>query len=152
MSDFSPAPTSSVPPPPPGPPPLSTRADLRSIPPAGQQASGATTISVPLGVPMYRFDGGAATYLGVGILAVIITVFTLGICYPWAKVILYRWQAKHTFLWGRRLRFTGTAPALFGQWVKWYLLWIVTLGIYGFWIGPRMTRWLVEHQEFDPAG
>ena len=104
------------------------------------------------GMPMYRFDGGAGTYLGVRLGGYLITVFTLGICYPWAVVMTYRWQAKHTYLNGRRLRFTGTAPALFGQWIKWFLLIIVTLGIYSFWVGPKLTKWIVEHQEFDPLG
>ena len=34
----------------------------------------------------FRFDGGAGTYLGTAILAVLITIFTLGICYPFALV------------------------------------------------------------------
>ena len=82
----------------------------------------------------------------------LITVFTLGICYPWAVVMTYRWQAKHTYLNGRRLRFTGTAPGLFGHWIKWFLLIIVTLGIYSFWVWPKLTKWIVEHQEYDPLG
>jgi uncharacterized membrane protein YjgN (DUF898 family) len=38
----------------------------------------------------FRFDGGAATYLGTGILAMLVTVFTLGICYPSALVLRER--------------------------------------------------------------
>jgi uncharacterized membrane protein YjgN (DUF898 family) len=97
----------------------------------------------------FRFDGGAATYLGTGILAMLVTVFTLGICYPFALVLRERWRAKHTYIDGYRLAFTGSGIGLFGLWIKWFLLLIVTLGIYGFWIGPRIQKWKVEHTDFD---
>lgn len=100
----------------------------------------------------FRFDGGAGTWFGVCLGGVLVTVLTLGICYPWAIVMQYRWKAKHTFVNGRRLRFTGDAWGLFGHWIKWLVLIIITLGIYSFWVYPRMTKWIVEHQELDPLG
>ncbi|PWD52456.1 hypothetical protein C8046_08500 [Serinibacter arcticus] len=101
---------------------------------------------------MYRFDGGAANYFGASLAAALVTILTLGICLPWAMVIMQRWQTKHTFLYGRRLRFTGTAPGLFGQWIKWWALTLITFGVYSFWVQPRLTAWIVQHQEFDPVG
>jgi uncharacterized membrane protein YjgN (DUF898 family) len=109
----------------------------------------------PLTPPMllrWGFNGGAATWFGVQIGGFLVTVLTLGICYPWAVVMVYRWKTRHTFINGRRLRFTGSAPGLFGHWIKWFFLCIVTLGIYSFWVYPRLTRWIVEHQELDPVG
>ena len=38
--------------------------------------------------------------------------------------------------------------SLFGHYIKWFFLTLITLGIYGFWVWPRMTRWIVEHQDF----
>ena len=38
---------------------------------------------------------------------------------------------------------------LFGLWVRWFLLTIVTLGIYGFWVAPRVHKWIVENTDFD---
>ncbi|GEC77086.1 DUF898 family protein [Microbacterium maritypicum] len=99
----------------------------------------------------FGFDGGAGTWLGIGIAGFLVTVLTLGICYPWAVVMTYRWKTKHTFINGQRLRFTGSAPGLFGHWIKWLLLCIVTVGIYSFWVYPRLQKWIVEHQEIDPA-
>lgn len=40
---------------------------------------------------------------------------------------------------------------LFGNWIKWLLLSIVTLGIYLFWVGPRIAQWKWEHTDFDPT-
>ena len=42
----------------------------------------------------------------------------------------------------------GSAWGLIGNWVKWFLLCIVTIGIYGFWVAPRITRWKWEHTNF----
>lgn len=47
----------------------------------------------------FRFDGGAGSYLGVGIMAV-----------------------------------------------------LVTLGIYSFWVMPRLQKWIVENTDFAPHG
>ena len=106
----------------------------------------------PLGTsaspPLFRFDGGALGWLGVQVAGFLLTLCTLGICYPWAVVMTYRWKASHTMLDGRRLQFTGSAVGLFGLWMKWLLLIVVTLGIYGFWVYPRLLRWTTEHQAF----
>jgi uncharacterized membrane protein YjgN (DUF898 family) len=100
----------------------------------------------------FRFDGGAGTYVGTAILAFLITVFTLGICYPFALVLRERWRAKHSLIDGQRLVFTGSAWGLFGNWLKWFLLMVVTLGIYSFWVGPRIAQWKWEHTDFAPSG
>ncbi|WP_415875138.1 hypothetical protein [Clostridium sp.] len=41
-------------------------------------------------------------------IGIIVTVCTLGICYPWALCKLY-WKINHTVVEGRRLRFDGKA-------------------------------------------
>ena len=97
----------------------------------------------------FTFTGGPATYVGTGILAALITVAILGICYPFALVLRERWRAKHSYIDGFPLVFTGSAWALFGNWLKWLLLSIITLGIYLFWVGPRIQQWKWEHTDFD---
>lgn len=99
----------------------------------------------------FRFDGGAGTYLGTVLLGLLITICTLGICYPFALVLNERWRAKHSYIDDRPLIFTGTGWGLFGLWIKWLLLMIVTLGIYMFWVIPQIMRWKWEHTDFDPA-
>jgi uncharacterized membrane protein YjgN (DUF898 family) len=100
------------------------------------------------GRPGFVFDGGAATYLGTGLLASLVTVLTLGIAYPYALCLMQRWRCKHTIVDGRRLIFTGRGADLFGHWCLWMLLLIVTVGIYSFWLVPAKTRCVVEHQAF----
>ena len=100
----------------------------------------------------FAFDGGAGTYIGTAILGVIITTVTLGICYPFAFVLNERWRAKHSYIHGRQLVFTGTATGLFGLWIRWFLLSVITLGIYAFWVAPRLYAWKWEHTAFADGG
>ncbi len=97
----------------------------------------------------FRFHGGAATYVGTALLGALITICTFGICYPFALVLRERWRAKHSSIDGYPLVFTGSATALFGNWIKWFLLIVVTFGIYLFWVGPRIAEWKWEHTDFD---
>ncbi|MGY1748857.1 DUF898 family protein [Modestobacter sp. SYSU DS0511] len=99
----------------------------------------------------FRFDGGAATYVGTALLGLLITVCTFGICYPFALVLRERWRAKDSYIDGYQLVFTGSAMGLFGNWIKWWLLSLITFGIYLFWVGPRIESWKWEHTTFDSS-
>ncbi len=95
------------------------------------------------------FDGGLLQYIGWTLLGALITVCTLGICFPWALCMIYSWETKHTVVNGHRLRFTGTAMQLFGNWIKWLVLTIITLGIYSFWLRIALKKWIAKHTEFE---
>ncbi len=86
--------------------------------------------------------------MGWYLLGSIITIITVGICYPWAICNIYRWEAKHTVIEGRRLVFTGSAVGLFGNWIKWWFFTIITLGIYGFWTGIALKKWRAKNTFF----
>lgn len=94
------------------------------------------------------FDGGLLQFIGWTILGVLVTVFTLGICYPWALTMIYGWKINHTVIEGRRMRFSGSAFGLFGNWIKWLLLIIITLGIYSFWVFIKLEDWKAKNTSF----
>ena len=94
------------------------------------------------------FDGGLLQLIGYRLLGIIVIVFTLGICSPWAFCMVYNWEAKHTVINGKRLKFDGTALELFGNWIKWLLLCIITLGIYSFWLQIALKKWKTKHTHF----
>lgn len=94
------------------------------------------------------FDGKLIQYIGWSILGFLVTVLTLGICYPWALCMVYGWKIRHTVINGKRLDFDGTAIGLFGQWIKWIFLCIITLGIYSFWLQIALEEWKVKHTKF----
>ena len=94
------------------------------------------------------FDGGLLQLIGWQILGGLVTFLTLGICFPWAICMIYRWEAKHTVINGHRLNFNGTGAQLFGNWIKWLLLTIITLGIYSLWLNIKLMQWKTKHTEF----
>ena len=74
------------------------------------------------------------------------TLFSLGLAYPPLKCWQARWETKHTFMNGRRLTFDGKAYMLYGNFIKWLLLSIVTLTIYAWiWMKFNVRRWVTRH-------
>ncbi|MBQ9394961.1 MAG: hypothetical protein IJU23_05530 [Proteobacteria bacterium] len=94
------------------------------------------------------FDGGLLQLIGWQILGALVTFLTLGICFPWAYCMVYRWEAKHTVINGKRLTFDGTATQLLGKWILWMILTFITAGIYGFWLNIKLKQWKVKHTHF----
>jgi uncharacterized membrane protein YjgN (DUF898 family) len=62
--------------------------------------------------------------------------------------MIYGWRINHTVIEGRRLKFTGTAIGLFGNRIKWFLLSVITIGIYSFWVFIKLEKWKVQHTIF----
>ena len=92
-----------------------------------------------------KFTGGLLGDIGISLLCTLITLITLGLGLPWAICIRERWYAKHTIIDGQQLYFDGTAGQLFGNYIKWLLLTIITIGIYSFWLSIKMKQWVVSH-------
>lgn len=110
-----------------------------------------SSASLPPGRP-YVFTGGAGSWVLTCLLAWLLMAVTFGFGLPWALTLQERWKASHTFLYGRQLAFVGSGMGLIGQWIKWFLLILVTLGVYGFWVYPRLVRWVQENTVVDPNG
>lgn len=92
-----------------------------------------------------KFTGRLIGLIGIGILQSLIITFTLGLGTPWAVCLRHSWETKHTTIDGHRLTFDGTGGQLFGNYIKWFLLTIITLGIYGFWLNIKMKQWVTKH-------
>ena len=84
------------------------------------------------------FDGGLLPLIGWTILGFLVTVLSIGILYPWSLVMVYGWKINHTVIDGHRMQFSGSAVGLFGNWIKWLFLMIITVGIYSFWVGIKL--------------
>ncbi|GHU79693.1 hypothetical protein FACS189462_5420 [Spirochaetia bacterium] len=99
----------------------------------------------PLDNEVSYFDGGLLSFIGWKILGFLITILTLGICYPLALCMSYGWETNHTVINGKRLQFTGKAGDLFLHWLLWLFLTIITLGIYSFWLFISLKKWIVKN-------
>ena len=55
-----------------------------------------------------------------------------------------------TIIDGHKLIFDGTGAQLFGNYIKWFLLTIITFGIYSFWLSIKMKQWVTKHTHMIP--
>ncbi len=95
-----------------------------------------------------KFTGGLLGLIGTRICMMLMIIFTLGFGAPWAVAYYQRWECNHTTIGGKQLKFVGTGGNLFGQYIKWILLTIITIGIYSFWLNIKMKQWVVSNTEF----
>lgn len=61
---------------------------------------------------------------------------------------MINWKVKQIVIDGHRLYFDGTAMQLFGNWIKWLILTVITLGIYSFWLNIKLEQWITKHTSF----
>lgn len=94
------------------------------------------------------WDGGVLETIINSIIASLIISFTCGLATPWAICYMMNFIIEHTVINGKRLRFDGNGAQLFGNWIKWFLLTIVTCGIYSFWVIPQVYKWVASHIHF----
>ena len=74
----------------------------------------------------------------------------LGVLHGFAAMstVSLRWSVRHTEINGRRLKFDGKARQLMGNYIKWFFLTVITIGIYGLWLGIKQKQWEVKHTVF----
>jgi hypothetical protein len=92
-----------------------------------------------------EFTGSAFGLLGVNILSFLVSLLTLGFGLPAMVCYKQRWMARHTIIDNRHLTFDGTAGQLFGKWIGWLILTVLTVGIFLFFIPMRMQKWVISH-------
>ena len=44
--------------------------------------------------------------------------------------MIKKWETEHTYIEGKQLEFTGDPFELFGKYIIWWVLTIITIGIY----------------------
>lgn len=92
-----------------------------------------------------KWDGGVLETAVNAIIASLICSITCGFGAPWAIVYMIKFIVNHTVIEGQRYTFDGTGGQLFGNWIKWFLLMVITCGIYSFWVAPRLYNWIASH-------
>lgn len=98
-----------------------------------------------------RFTGGVGGYIGIRLLAGLLTVCTFGIGSAWAKRMILNWDTKHTYISGTQLGFTGRGGQLFGKYLLWGLLTVVTFSIFALFIPIKFLKWQYKHTGATPV-
>ncbi|MDE7182296.1 MAG: DUF898 family protein [Clostridia bacterium] len=102
-------------------------------------------------VPKYEstFTGGAFKNAFIALVAWLAVAVSFGIVYPAMKCWHMRWQTKHTYINGRRLYFDGHAMQLFGRYLLWLFLSVITLGIYYVVaMQLKLVEWKTKHTHY----
>lgn len=92
-----------------------------------------------------EFNAGLLSLIWLNFVNNLIISFTFGLCTPWALRRKYTWLYEHQVIDEKKLVFDGTAASLFGQWIKWFLLSVVTLGIYAFFVPIKKMQWITKN-------
>jgi len=92
-----------------------------------------------------EFKGGLLDLFTINIVFYLITLFTIGLGYPFAYCMREKWLADRSYINGRQLKFIGTVSDIFIKLIKWSLLSIITLGIYSFWLSLNKYKWKIEN-------
>jgi uncharacterized membrane protein YjgN (DUF898 family) len=96
-----------------------------------------------------KFRGGVLPIFLFPFWAFPLMLITLGIALPWLECIAIRWICNNTTIGGKQFKFKGTGGGLFGRYIIWWLLTLVTFGIYVFWSIRNQIRWIVENIEME---
>ncbi len=114
---------------------------------ASEDSSNGQTISKSF--PKFSdWDGGVLETVINSIIASIMIAITCGIATPWAICYIWNFVIGHVTIDGKRLKFDGNGGELFGQWIIWFILTVITCGIYGFWVTPKLYKWIASHTHF----
>ena len=124
------------------------------MPPAPPMPAGGGAIPQSFGAPMTdwrssRFEGSTAAHFGMTLVIGLLSALSLGFAVPALKCWYLRWKYRNTVIGGYRLKFNGTGGQLFGKWILWSLLCIVTVGIYTIWMPVKLLEWETKHVEID---
>lgn len=93
-----------------------------------------------------RFTGGAFANFGINFVTSLVTIITLTLAYPAMLCWKMRWEVRHTYINGRQLSFDGKAHQLYGKYILWLFLSIITLGIYYlFCMSINLEKWRTKH-------
>ncbi len=101
------------------------------------------------------FDGGVGGYLGIHLLAWLLTIFTLFIGKAWADKMIIAWETRHTVVSSRRHVFAGSGGSLFAKYLLWGLLTLATFGIFSLFLPVKLIRWqamrTIDHEHTPEA-
>ena len=97
-----------------------------------------------------RFTGSIFGYFFRRAALVIFTLVTLTLAYPALMCWYMRWEVKHTVIQGRRLTFDGYSRQLYGKFLLWLLLSIISVSIYFFVkMKINLIKWQTKHTHVE---
>ena len=95
------------------------------------------------------FTGGAFMNAVIDWTSALVSILTLGICYPFMACWKLKWKASHTFIDGRQQAFDGNGGQFMGRYMLLLFLSVITLGIYYILCAKvAIEKWRTLHTHF----
>ena len=133
-------------------PPQAQSVQPTAAPPQAQSVQPTAALPQAQSAEKSRFTGGAFANFGISFLTILVTIVTLSLAYPAMKCWKMRWEVRHTYINGRQLTFDGKARQLYGKYLLWLFLSVITLGIYFLiWMPINLVRWQTKHTHVSGA-
>lgn len=98
------------------------------------------------------FDGKTSHLIGLNILCYLLNLFSFGLLFPFTVCFRLRWINRHTIINRKKLAFSGKALNLFGKYLLWAFLTLITFGIYGWWLRIKMLKWETKNIHIRTVG
>lgn len=98
------------------------------------------------------FYGDTLGFIGVNLLCYILTGISFGLLYPFTVCYKLRWINSHSVINRKKLIFKGKAMSLFGNYLLWGFLSLITFGIYGLWFEVNYLKWRAKNTYIKKAG
>ncbi|MGL5085637.1 MAG: hypothetical protein ACRC68_07980 [Clostridium sp.] len=95
------------------------------------------------------FDNTFKNTLKHHIKCILLGIITLGFAYPWILCMKYESKYKHTVVCGKRLKFIGKPKELINHWILWWVLILITFGLYGLVVKIRFEQWACANTIFE---
>lgn len=95
------------------------------------------------------FTGGAFMNAVIDWTSALVSILTLGICYPFMACWKLKWKASHTFIDGRQQAFDGNGGQFMGRYMLLLFLSVITFGIYYILCAKvAIEKWRTLHTRF----
>lgn len=98
------------------------------------------------------FYGDTINFIGVNLLCYFLTGISFGLLYPFTVCYKLRWVNNHSVINRKKLVFNGKALGLFGNYILWGFLTLITFGIYGLWFELNFIKWRVKNTSIKGEG
>lgn len=100
-------------------------------------------------LPQYSYyKGGLLGHFVFNHLLKLLSIISLGIAWPFLVSMKLKYVASRTYINGEKQVFDGNGMQLFGKYILWLFLTVITLGIYSIWLKNNVRKWITKHTHF----
>lgn len=94
------------------------------------------------------YIGGLLSHFFINLWAAILVIVSLGLLTPYVICKKQRYKASRTYISGEKMVFRGKSMQLFGKFLLWWFLSIITFGLFMLFMITSVKKWTIFHTHF----